>query len=159
MKRDTVGKLSSELLAKEPESNDPIELEREMQKDYLDNLMSCVQEGSKIYYTDFYVVVLTKRERLMSNVLRNYFLHRISCPTPDYDQAVFKVDRSSQTVIYLWSIPSQDACHHLKDNALYVHPQEKQLLQFVLDFADGTLFKVAKKLNGEELETPLLQGV
>jgi hypothetical protein len=156
----TVGTISSELMVKEPESTDPIELERSMQEKYMDNLVQCVEDARKIHFGNFYVVVLTKRERLMPNVFRNYFLPRLTCPTPDYDQAVFYFDVSAESITYLWSIPSQDTCHYLKDNALYVAPEEKQLLQFVLDFADGTLFKKAKILNGEkELATPLLEGV
>ena len=32
-------------------------------------------------------------------------------------------------------------------------PEEKDLLRFVLDFADGTLFTIAKQRNGE-IERP-----
>ncbi len=159
-KRQTVGSIAANLMKKEPESTDPIELERAMQEDYIDNLIQCVNDGKKLYAHDFFVVVLTKRERLMSNVFRNYFLHRKTCPTPNYDQTLFKYNSADDSIEYVWTIPSQDTCHHLKDNALYVHPDERNLLQFVLSFADGSLFKLAKQLNGEkELTSPVLEGV
>lgn len=37
MKRETVGKLATDLSKKEPDTRDPIELEREMHKDYEKN--------------------------------------------------------------------------------------------------------------------------
>ena len=40
---------------------------------------------------------------------------------------------------------------------MLVMPEERQLLQFVLDFADGSLFQLAKKLNGETIDSILLQ--
>jgi hypothetical protein len=156
MKRDTVGKISSELLQKQPETTDPIALEREMQEDYLKNLVECVEKHSKIFIKDFYVVVITKNEKLMPNVFRNYFAARESCPTPDYDQTVFKYNREAERLEYIWTIPSRDSCHHLKDNALEVHPSEKDLLKFVLQFADGSLYKLSKQLNGEEMASSLL---
>ena len=145
--RETVGKIASDLLLKTPETSDVIELERSMQEDYIKNLIDTCNNGIKKYSKDFFVVVITKNEKLMPNVFRNYYFDRSTCPTPDYDQSVYKYDYSRQELEYIWTIPSKDACHHLKDNALQV--QEKRLLDFVLAFADGSLYKLAKKFNGE----------
>lgn len=158
MKRETVGKISSDLLQKAPESRDPIEIQREMQEDYLDNLIQCVNAHKKELQSDFYVVVLTKKERLMPNVYRNYFFARLSCPTPDYDQAVYRYDYKKEELEYLWCIPSRDTSILLRDNALQVAPEEQGLLKHVLDFADGTLFKLAKKLNKECADSPLIES-
>ena len=148
-KRDTVGALSLSLSEKEPCSRDPIELEREMHKDYEKNVFECVDTHKKVFNNDFYIVVLTKKERLMKNVMRNYFLARHSCPTPDYDQTVYRYNRKEDTLTFMWVIPSRDTCHLLKDNAVEVVAEERQLLNYVLDFSDGTLMKLAKKLNNE----------
>ena len=117
-KRETVGKISSELIEKAPESRDPIELQRAMTKEFIDELNKCV-------------IVITKRERLMPNVLRNYFFPRQSCPTPEYDQSVFRFNRSTGDLIYLWTVPSKDACYYLKDHMLEVVPEEQDLLKYV----------------------------
>ena len=151
MKKETVGKIASELLQKKPESQDPIELEREMQKDYLDNLIQCIDEHKKDFAGDFYVVVITKNEKLMPNVFRSYFFPRNTCPTPDYDQTLYKYKAAFEQLEYIWTIPSKDTCLHLKDNALQVHESERELLKFVLDFADGSLYKLCRKLNNEPL--------
>lgn len=156
MTRETVGKISRDLSLKSPESHDPIELEREMHKDYEKHIYSCIDTCKKGYPADFYIVVIIKRERLMQNVLRNYFFGRLTCPMPDYDQTVYFFDRAKEQIQFLWVIPSKDACIVLKENAVQVVPEERELLKFVLDFADGTLYKLARQLNGEE---PLPQTV
>lgn len=160
MKRDTVGKHALDLMLKEPDSRDPVELEREMHQEYEKEMYACIEKHKKIFNIPssswFYVVVITKREPLMPNVLRHYFLARLSCPTPDYDQAVYAFCPSEDRIDFMWVIPSKDACLHLIDNALIVDESEKDLLGFVMQFSDGTLFKIAKKLNGEQLDSSLL---
>lgn len=149
MMRDTVGKASYDLLQKSPDSRDPIELEREMHKEYEDHVFQAVSRGKQDFIGDFYIVVITKKERLMQNVLRNLFTARQSCPTPDYDQAVYKFHRTDEMIEFLWVIPSKDTCEHLRDHALEVVPSEHALRDFVLSFYDGSLLTKAKQLNGE----------
>ena len=156
MTRETVGKISSELLAKQPDSQNPIEIERELHKDYENNVYECIDRGKKDFLGDFFVVVITKKEPLMQNVLRHYFFCRLSCPTPDYDQTVYKFFRDTEIVELIWVIPSRDACFILKENSSQVSPVEFGLLEYVLKFADGTLYKLAKSLNGEAEDSTLL---
>lgn len=156
-KRETVGKISSELLQKEPETRDPIALEREMHKDYVNHVYDAVARGKTEFPGDFFVVVITKKERLMQNVLRNYFLARSTCPTPEWDQTVYRYKRADDLIEFLWVVPSKDTCQLFKDNALEISPEEKDLLRFVMDFTDGTLLKLAKRLNKEMKSSPLLE--
>jgi len=151
MAKETVGKVALDLMQKKAESQDPIELEREMQKDYIKNLVECVDKHKKEFTDRFFIVVLTKNEKLMPNVFRSYFFPRGTCPTPDYDQTVYKYNSKDEQLEYVWTIPSRDTCHHLKDNALQVADSERDLLKFVLDFADGSLYKLCRKLNNESL--------
>jgi hypothetical protein len=153
----TIGDISQELLQKNPESRDPIELQREMQKDYMNHLINCAEEHRKIFPGTFYILVLTKNERLMPNVFRNYFYGRQSCPTPDYDQSVFVYNHELERIEYLWTIPSKDTCIHFKNNILQIAESERGLLKFILEFSDGSLFKLAKKLNGEQENSPELE--
>ena len=156
--RPTVGEQASVLMTKTPDSCDPIEIQREVQKEYLNNLLECVTSGRKKFNSDFFVVVLTKNERLFPNVFRNYFFSRISCPTPEYDQSVFKFSSETEDLVFIWSIPSKEACIHLKDNAILIAPEERDLLNCVLSFADGTLYRLAKRLNGEVADSNILQS-
>jgi len=157
MTREKVGKVAYDLMLKNPESYSAVELQEAMQEDYLKNLVEAVETGKKQHAGSFYAIVITKNERLMPNVFRNYFTTRISCPTPEYDQSVYYYSRAEEQIRYVWTIPSKDACIHLKENALYVHPEEKQLLEFVLMFEDGSLLALSKQLNNERADSPLLQ--
>jgi hypothetical protein len=149
MSKETIGKVATDLLQKPIETRDPIELERSMHKDYEKEVYETVMRARKEISTDFYVVVITKRERLLENVFRNYFFYRHSCPTPDYDQAVYRYHAKEQELEFLWVIPSRDTCYYLLENESLVRPDEYHLLSFVKSFQDQTLFKICKTLNGE----------
>lgn len=157
-KKETVGKIARDLMMKVPESRDPIEIQREMLSDFEKNVVECMEKHlSCSLCKDFYIVVNTKKERLMPNLIRNYFYPRHSAPTPTYDQTVYYYHRNSHTIEFLWVLPSKDTCEMLRDNAQYVPPEEWQLLQYVLDMYDDTLLQRAKKLNNEMPDQPLLQ--
>ena len=126
--------------------------------EYYANLVQCVNENKSKFEGDFYLVVITKKERLLENVMRNYFFARVSCPTPDYDQAVYKYDHKGEQVTFIWVIPDKETCLMMINNTALIAPEEQQLLQFVIDYSNGELFRLAKKLNGESLTSPLLEN-
>jgi len=149
MSKETIGKIAVDLMQKAPDTRSPIELEREAHKDYVSNVFECEKRGKKELHGDFFVVVLTKKERLLQNIIRNYYGYRKSCPTPDYDQTVYHYNSDKRELEFLWVIPSKDTCILLKENALLVCAKERELLGCVLDFADGTLYETMKKFNKE----------
>ncbi len=123
---------------------------REQLTEWDNNIELAVEQGLKDYMVgDFYVVVSTKKERLLPNVLRNYFFTRFSCPSPEYDQTVYRYHRADDALEFLWVVPSKDACQHFYNNPLQTSEDERELLEYVLSFLDGTLLNRAKKLNGE----------
>ncbi len=145
----TVGKLSTDLIAKEPDTKSPIEQMRENLTDYDKHIWECVDRAKKDIPGDFFIEVITKREPLLQNVIRNYFGFRNSCPTPNYDHAVYRYTRSSEKLEFIWIIPDRETCHILVKHRYEVVPEEYELLDFVLRFATGQLFALCKKLNGE----------
>ena len=149
-KKETVGKVALDLLNKTKDPVSVIDQANESLSEYEKGLLECVGRGQKQYQKDFYVNVIFKKEPTMENVLRCFFLHRQSCPTPDYDQIVYRYDKSKDIIDFLWVIPSKYACIQLKNNAIEVVNEEKELLKYVLDFADGTLYKKCLKLNNED---------
>jgi len=150
IERKNIGELSQELLAKEPETDDPIELQQEMQyKTFEKEFLAALERAHSKYFTDFYIVVLNQRFRLFPNVIRAYFIDRISCPTPDYDQTVYRIEKKTGKIEFLWTIPDKNSCQDMYENALMLDPEYKELLQYVLDFYDGTLLAKTKKLNNE----------
>lgn len=149
MPRKTVGTAALESLQKDHETRDPIELQREIHKQYEDEIIAALERGKKQFVKDFYIIVLNKKERLLPNVIRSYYFPRASCPTPEYDQTVYRYQRHEDMLTFLWVIPSKDTCHLLRENALIV--EEKELLQCVLEFYDGTLDRRAASLNKERV--------
>jgi len=158
-KRETVGKISHDLsLKNEKVTHSAEEQMREQLEDYEKNIIECIHnfQVQAPHLKDFYLVVATKKERLMENVIRNYFMARQSCPTPEYDQTVYHYNTLTGDLKFMWVVPSKDTCIQMKEEALNVHPEERQLLNFVLDFMDGSLLRLAKKLNGEADNSPIL---
>lgn len=151
--RETVGKLSSDLIVKPVEAENSYEQMTEQLSDWDKNIFECVDRCKKEYPGDFYIVVITKKEKLMQNVIRNYFLGTFSCPTPTWDQTVYAYNRSDESIDFLWTVPDKATCFVFSNYKTLVAPSEHQLLKFVLDFEDGTLLEIAKKRNGE-IETP-----
>ena len=150
MTRKTAGQLSIELL-KSAYKNDhtPHDQAQEQLTDYEKNVHEAAKLGKIKFDTDFYITVLLKKEPLMPNIIRFYYFSRQSCPTPQHDQIVYRYHRESGDIEFMWVVPSLEACVTLVNEALMAHPDEKQLLQCVLDFRDGTLLRKAKELNGE----------
>lgn len=156
MDRETVGKISSDLLINDTIAVDTIEQQRENQKDYIKELLICIDRAKKIYEGSFYIIVITKKERLMQNVLRHYYFPTSTCPTPDWDQTVYYFDKTNERLEYFWTIPDKSTCHFLRENAYRVPKDQWELVDYVIKFEDGSLLKMAKKLNGEEEKSPLL---
>ena len=145
----TVGKAATDLLSKNPEVVALRDISDELLSDYEKNVLECIKRGVKELDSDFYIVVLTKKEKLLKNVLRHFFLFRQSCPTPNYDQTVYQYKHKDEDLLLLWTIPSRDASVYLLTNAKFVDPSEWKLLNYVLKFANKDLYKLSKKLNKE----------
>ena len=64
----TVGAAALNLMEKGHEKNDVIEMQRAMQEDWHNNILMALDTGKKQFDTDFYVVIETKRERILANV-------------------------------------------------------------------------------------------
>lgn len=153
----TLGELSHDLIQKDLETDDPIEMQQEMQySSYEHEFETALERAKKKYADDFYLVVLNQRFRIFSNVIRTYFVDRISCPTPDYDQAVYRYDKKSEKVEFLWVIPDKHTCEDMYNDMLIIDEDYRQLLNYVLEFYDGTLLNRAKKFNNEEKQSLVL---
>ena len=149
-KRDkTVGKIVLDLAEKDHESIDVRDIRAEWQKDYYNKIESCIKESLSKFDGDFYVVVESKVERVLANVIRNFIFSRASCPTPHYDQVVYKYNRGLDKVEFIWCIPDKATCEHMRSYPLEYMQKERTLLQSVLDFYDETLIMKAMWLNGE----------
>jgi hypothetical protein len=150
--KETVGKVAQDLINKDIIPVNPVEQMQESLTDWDKNIHTAVERGKEMFpLRDFFIVVLTKREKLLPNVLRNLFFPTVFCPTPNYDQTVYHYHNKDDELEFIWTIPGRDICHFIKDNVLSLPKEQHELIKFVLDFADGTLMKKAKQLNKEPL--------
>ena len=150
MRKKTVGQKAVELSNIIPDTRDPIELEREAHKAYEENVLACLKSSKNQYIGSFYIVVLIKREKKLQNVLRHLYFSRGSCPTPHPDQTVYRYDHEDDEIQFCWTLPSEDTCVLFKQNVAIIDPLEWELLENVLNYYDGSLHDLAKRLNGEK---------
>lgn len=153
-KREKLGKLAVEAMNRPLETTDAREQGAEMTKPYLEELRKAMEDGKiKFPNKDFFITVLTKKEKLLQNVIRNYFIVRSTCPTPDYDQAVWHYKKEFDDVGFIWCIPSKPFCEYLITDGYTVGPEYFELLQMVYDFRDGKLMEKAIVFNKEDILT------
>ena len=169
MAHKTLGSVVLDLSKKTVESTDPIEIQRATEKEYLDELIWSVEHARKRIFCDperkctdtckdragfegdFFIETITKKEKLLANTLRNYFSTRASCPTPHYDQTVYRYNSKKEEIEFLWVVPDKETALIFKENVDKIVPNERGLLKCILSYYDGSLFRLAKKLNGETM--------
>ena len=173
----TTGAIASELLSKHDQNLNPQEVQRAQEEEYLRNLEWAVRHAQKrvdcssikdhdqckdrlALEGSFFVSVLLKKEKLLENVLRNYFIPTKTCPTPTYDQTLYRYDGNKESIEFIWVIPDRDTCETFKENITIIVPEERALLKCILDFYDGTYYRMMKKFNGEKMELGIaLEGI
>lgn len=158
-KKETVGSVAVELAAQADNKHTAHDQMTENLSDWEKNVLEAAERGLKKYKSDFFIEVLTKKEPLFENIYRNYFIDKRACPTPQYDQTVYQYIYSADALKYLWTVPDKETCTLMRDNALEIPEEEKQLLNYVMLFLNGDLDRLCKKLNKEPGDTPYLQNL
>lgn len=133
-----------------PETDNGMDIAKEMQKSVLAELNSAIKVGQDHYKgRDFYIeMFFRKYSYLPDNHVKPHTLVEPVCPTPAHGHSVWKV-HGSGTVEFLWTVPHFEICKEMLQHSAHVPKEEYPLLKHIVDFADGTLRKRAKLLNGE----------
>ena len=153
--KKTFGQQVNEHRAQKHEDlDDVIEYRRMMEPEIIKNIDDTIANAKdKDLYKghDFYVVLLMKTER-MGVVPRTWVLARRSCPTPTYQQHVWKYHHESGTKEFLWGIPDQILYWHIYHNmSRYLRDQETfALASNVLMMEDGSLEEFVSRENDEK---------
>lgn len=148
--KKTAGQIIHDIASKEHlDYATPNELGAQMLNDFEKSMLGWIDQGKEAYPGDFYIIVNLKLEQALNYVPHIIPELRQTCPLPFYDQSIWKYHRKIDDIEFLWSIPDIQACLNLKYNAHKLPDDQKQLLKFVLDYADGTLATKARLLNGE----------
>lgn len=150
--RDTVGKISQELLKQSPVDISARDQAENSNKSYLNELYGTVLSfKEKSPNCDFFIEVQTVGSRVLHNVIKKMFFGRLSCPTPNYDQTVWQYKYADEELFLIWTIPDREHCFKLLKNANIIDPELKELTANVMAFATGELYNLAKKLNKEDI--------
>ncbi len=156
-----MGQIALYLQKKKDLQTDSIELQKEIHKGsnskrtYEEEVHFTIKSGrdDTSIHGNFYIVVLFKKERLLHNVLRQYFFYRQSCPTPEFDQTVYKYVRMEDKVEYLWTIPNNVACLNLPRMWKDLPDDQMILVSMIAAFHSGELDRLAAHHNKENLVT------
>jgi len=137
----TVGSEAIKLLENPDRQQPVVDTSREMLKGYIDSLIQCARHGESIYGKEdpFYICVQTRRERLLTNVIRNQFYSRKTRPSPQYDLALYWYDPKDEKMQFVWCIPDRETVHHLHANGPSSREDQK-LAEFCRSFLAGTLY-------------------
>ncbi len=135
--------------------DDPREYARSRGKDLWATIKEVADKSSKneLYLNrDFYIVVIHNIER-MGGVARDRTFSRRSCPTPTYNQSVFKYNLFADIEL-LWSIPDMLRYHEiLRNKVKYLADKFKRdRAKFVVLMESGELLEWVKKENGEKVD-------
>jgi hypothetical protein len=150
-KAPTVGAEALKRL-KDPDTKQGIiDTQREIDKEYLNEVEKCLHAHKDMIEDQgmkgVFVIVLTKKERTMPNVIRRYFFCRKSLPSVQYDQTVWRYNHRKQSELELiWVIPDVETClNYLQDEC----PQDEVTLwKMVRMMFAGRLRESAKKKFG-----------
>jgi hypothetical protein len=158
---NTIGSQLLNIASRQLDKMSVIDAWKAKEQDYLKNLVECVETNRKKFEKDFYILTTIKNETIFNKylpmpVFREYFFALNDCPTPNYDQNLFKYNSKLEQIEFVWAIPDRETAQMLHANKDIIDESERWLLKFVLDYADGTLYRLMKSLNGEQIDNPTL---
>jgi hypothetical protein len=144
--------------SEKPETvQDLLETQKAASRNYRDELFNAVGKGKEAYPQEdiFFIEALTRQDRIMVMAEVTTFIPRITCPTPTFNQSVYRYINSEDILEYGWTIPSKRRCLYYLKNPIGTSEGESMLIKFVHELKDGTLEKLAQTLNKEEYQAGL----
>ena len=153
--RKTYGQTMFDHHSKGYEQEDDIrEYTRAMQGDVLGEIWRVIeQDKNKLLYTnkDFYIVVCWQVKRIGGGFAYPT-VSRLSCPTPQPAQSVFRYRRLVGDIQFMWTLPKLDKIEEywLNKSKYLSLKDEANSCKFAVLYKTGELLKWVKKENGEK---------
>lgn len=123
-------------------------------EEYMPSLIKAVDRGCEEHEGAFYIKVTnTHVESEENKELRQHrfsFYTQKLCPYPEYDQSVFRYNRKSDQVEFVWTLPDEETARYLIQHREEVVEEEKELLNFVVAFAVGKLRELCNRWNSAD---------
>ena len=147
--REKAGKIAYDLMQKPLETSCPREQGNAMltKGSYEREVLNTIEAGKKAIQGDFFIEVAQSKKW---NIIRRRIFYRTSCPTPTFDQVAYQYTKHDDQLSLLWTIPDEYHAHQLREKAAVTDPELWQLVKYVIDYFDGTLLNLCKKLNKED---------
>lgn len=101
---------------------------------------------------DFFIQVVVGMLPGFNNVPRYDFVARITCPVPEPNHTVYRIDIKTGDIHELWALPTDEDCEVYYNDRHKVDPSEWGLLSYVIAYKEGDLEKLSMKLNGIDKE-------
>jgi hypothetical protein len=147
----TIGEIKKKQAAADVGDATIADVSEGMSKPYMNSLFSAVAEGKlKLPNQDFYVVMLTKVERLLTKNVHFYPIVRLTCPSTNYDQSVYFYDHKNETLEFLWTIPDKETIFRFKMYPETITEEEKPLIPYVKNYLSLHYDRLARIRNGEK---------
>ena len=91
---------------------------------YAEEVQKTVEQNRKKYHSPFYLLVFTKKEYLIINAVRNWFVARQTAPYafdmmqqyPEHTKTLYIVDAEKGKIKLLWSLPGFSDCITVASN-------------------------------------------
>ena len=138
-KKKTVGAEALERLAKGDNKQGVIDTQREVDKDYFPQMEICIQ-NHKEWREPFYIVVHHKKEKLLENVIRRYFIGMQSMPTPQWDQTLWRYTPKTEELRFIWTLPDENTAMWMASNPHELTEHHGELVNFIMEFLNKKLY-------------------
>lgn len=114
-------------------------------------VIQTIENGKKEFpHKDFYVDIVWKTKRDESYEIEYVGVAWQACPTPHYNQTVYKYNRAVDDVEILWTLPPEQECLDMYEHRNELDASEWPLLPYVMSFYDGSLFNLVNKKEKED---------
>ena len=154
-KKKSYGQISRETLENNTFDDNVIEYRRKMEPGVMKDIWGVIiQAKSHLLYAnrDFYIVATISPVQLADNQPLWKIWARRSCPTPVYNQNVWKYHHKSASLEYLWTIPHRGTYYFLLKNYNKLSKEEKWAADFCSAMESGALLQWVIKENGEKAD-------
>ncbi len=144
--RPTVGALNQQAVTNINQS-DTWETTQEREKEIMKNMAQFVATKKDEIKGDFFVMLLSKKEKFLEQVIRDRLFALRACPTPNYGQSIWKYHFADDRLEFIWTVPPKEVVMFLKRYPIEMNDMCGDLIKNIFDFIDGTLDKRTVELN------------
>jgi len=114
------------------------------------DVIETMEKWKKKYPGDFFIVLVIRSCPFFSiQNTRTQVFARQSCPDPWFGHTLYRYHKKEDKLEMMWTIPDQNTFYAMLENKEMVHPDNYEVLQFVLDAYDGKLRDLSNRINKE----------